>query len=136
MRMIAAALLAATLVSGLASRRFRHVLPYAIAEYGGDTLWATAVFFGLRLMRPDARRHLIAAAALGIALAVELSQLAHPPWLDALRHQPGVGLILGYGFMSSDLACYAAGVALGWMLDAGVHGAFRRASGAGAEVHK
>ena len=106
-----ATLLAATLASGFASRWFRHVLPYAIAEYGGDTLWAAAVFFGLRLMRPTARGHVIAAAAFVIAVAVELSQLAHPPWLDALRHQPGVGLILGYGFLVSDLVCYAAGVA-------------------------
>ena len=119
-RMMTAALLAATLASGLASRRFRHVLPHAIAEYGGDTLWAAAVFFGLRLVRPTARRHVIAAAALAIAVAVELSQLAHPPWLDALRHQPGAGLILGYGFLASDLFCYAAGVAFAWGLDAGV----------------
>jgi hypothetical protein len=135
-RMITAALLAATLVSGLASRRFRHVLPHALGEYGGDALWATAVFFGLRLVRADARRPLTAAGALGIAVAVELSQLAHPAWLDALRHQPGVGLILGYGFVSSDLVCYAAGVALGWILDAGVHRVFGRASAARAGVHK
>ena len=119
-RKITAALLAATLVSGLASRRFSHVLPHAIAEYGGDTLWAAAVFFAIRLVRPTARRHAIAAAALAIAVVVELSQLAHPPWLDALRHQPGAGLILGYGFLASDIVCYAAGVGLAWVLDAGV----------------
>jgi len=135
-RTLTAALLAATLMSGLASRRFRHLLPYAVGEYGGDTLWATALFFGLRLARPGARPHLIAAAALGIAGAVELSQLAHPAWLDALRHQPGVGLILGYGFVPSDLVCYAAGVTLAWMLDAGVHGVVGRASAAGEGVHK
>ena len=118
--MITAALLAATLVSGLASRRFPHVLPHAIAEYGGDTLWATAVFFALRLLRPTARRHVIASAELTIAVIVELSQLAHPPWLVALRHQPGAGLILGYGFLPSDIVCYAAGVGLAWVLDAGV----------------
>jgi hypothetical protein len=32
--MITAALLAATLVSGVASRRFPHMLPHAIAEGG------------------------------------------------------------------------------------------------------
>ena len=118
-RRITAALLAATLVSGFASRRFSHVLPDAIAEYGGDTLWAAAVFFVLRLVRPTARRNVIAAAALAIAVVVELSQLAHPPWLDALRHFPGARLILGYGFLASDIVCYAAGVALAWVLDAG-----------------
>lgn len=117
-RTVAAALLAATVLAGLGSRRFGELLPRAIADYAGDTLWATAVFFGLRVVQPAARGGVVAATAFTIAVAVELSQLAHPPWLDALRRQPGVGLILGYGFLPSDLACYAGGVALAWMLDA------------------
>jgi len=110
--------LAVTIALGLASRLYRDVLPFVIAEYAGDTLWATAVFFMLRLVRPAASGPVLAAVTLAIALSVEFSQLAHPPWLDAFRQQPGVALVLGYDFVATDLACYTAGVLLAWAIDA------------------
>ena len=111
-------LFAVTIALGLASRLYRDVLPFVIAEYAGDTLWATAVFFMLRLVRPAASGLALAAVTLAIAFSVEFSQLAHPPWLDALRRQPGVGLVLGYDFVATDLACYTVGVVLAWAIDA------------------
>ena len=107
-----------TIALGLGSRVYRSSLPFVIAAYAGDTLWATAVFFMLRLIRPAASGLFLAAAALAIAFCVELSQLAHPPWLDALRQQPGVALVLGYDFVAVDLVCYTAGVLLAWAVDA------------------
>ena len=111
-------LLVVTVALGLGSRIYRGALPFVVAEYAGDTLWATAVFFVLRLVRPSAPRLALAAIALAISFCVEFSQLAHPPWLDALRQQPGVALIVGYDFVPADLACYTAGVALAWAIDA------------------
>jgi hypothetical protein len=111
-------LIVATIVLGLGSRVYRSALPSAIAEYAGDTLWATAVFFMLRLVRPAASGRWLAAATLAIAFSVELSQLAHPAWLDDLRRLPGVALVLGYDFVASDLLCYTAGVVLAWAVDA------------------
>lgn len=117
------AILLGVIALGLASRAYAAHLPLFVARYAGDTLWATAVFFLLGLIRPAARTiHLACGAAL-IALAVELSQLAHPDWLEALRRQPGVGLILGYDFLPVDLACYATGVIIGATVD---HGLTRR----------
>jgi len=113
-------LLLATIALGLASRVYREALPCAIAEYAGDTLWASAVFFMLRLLRPAASRLAIAAATLAIAFGVEFSQLAHPAWLDAFRRVPGVGLVLGYDFVATDLACYTTGVVLAWAIETGV----------------
>ena len=113
-----AVLLAVTIALGLASRRYRDVLPFVITEYAGDTLWATAVFFMLRLVRPAASGLTLAAVTLAIAFSVEFSQLAHPPWLDAFRQQPGVALVLGYDFVPTDLVCYTAGVGLAWAIDA------------------
>ena len=92
-------LLAFTIALGLASRLYRPVLPDVIAEYAGDTLWATAVFFMLRLVRPAASGLLLAGVTLAIAFSVEFSQLAHAPWLDAFRQRPGVALVLGYDFV-------------------------------------
>jgi hypothetical protein len=58
-----------------------------------------------------------AAVAFGIALGVELSQRFHVPWLDAIRSTSLGALLLGQGFLWSDVACYAAGVALAMALD-------------------
>ena len=110
-------LLVAVVALGLASRRYPSSLPSAFAVYGGDTLWATALFLSLGLLRPGARTTTLALAAALLSLAVELSQLAHPAWLEALRGLPGVGLLIGYDFVWTDLACYAIGVLLGVGLD-------------------
>ena len=48
-----------------------------------------------------------------------MSQLYHAPWIDAIRDTLPGALVLGYGFLWSDLACYAAGVALGAGVEAG-----------------
>ncbi|QRK13338.1 DUF2809 domain-containing protein [Archangium violaceum] len=119
-----------TLALGLGSRSAvaRHVLPHFITDYAGDTLWATLVYLGILLLWPRLSVRRAAAGALGFSVLIELSQLFHPPWLDALRAHPLVALVLGRGFLVSDLFCYAVGVALGVALDAGLS----RASARGA----
>jgi hypothetical protein len=116
------ALLLVVIALGLASRTYADSLPSFIARYAGDTLWAAAVFLLLGLLWPEARMRSLAAGAALIALAVELSQLAHPAWLEGLRRKPGVGLLLGYDFLASDLACYAAGILIVAAID---HRTFR-----------
>ena len=51
------------------------------------------------------------------SVAVELSQLYHAPWIDSIRHTTIGGLILGFGFLWSDLACYSLGVGLGVLIE-------------------
>lgn len=102
---------------GLATRRYGSALPTPLSLYGGDTLWAAAVFVSLALLRPAARRWQLAVGAALFSLAVELSQLAHPAWLETLRGWPAAGLLIGYGFVWSDLACYALGIVLALVVD-------------------
>lgn len=99
-----------TIGAGLASRRYPAAFPEFIARYAGDTLWAALVFWLLALVwrRTSTRR--LAAGAITIALADEVSQLYHAPWVDAIRETGLGGLILGRGFLWSDLVCYAFGV--------------------------
>ena len=52
LRLVAFAAL--TIVLGLASRQFPDRLPSVVALYGGDTLWATLMFWLLALGRPSA----------------------------------------------------------------------------------
>ena len=109
-RVVHAIVLVAVVAAGLASRRFVSVLPSFIATYAGDTLWASMVFVGLGLLFPRARTGTLAAAALAIAVVDEISQVYHAPWIDAIRATRPGALVLGYGFLWSDLACYAVGV--------------------------
>jgi hypothetical protein len=119
-----AALTAAVVALGLASRRFRGALPPFVGAYAGDALWAAMVFLGAAAVWNRARTRTLALGAALFSLAVELSQLHRAPWLDAVRATRAGALVLGHGFLWSDLACYAAGVSLA----AGADALLRRAS--------
>ena len=119
-RILTAALLATTIALGLASRRYAPALPSFIATYAGDALWAAMVFWVAALLFPRARTRTLVAIALGVSIAVELSQLYHAPWIDQLRATRLGALALGHGFLWSDLLCYAAGVALASLIDMGL----------------
>jgi hypothetical protein len=113
-------LMALVCVLGIGSRRYSHALPGFIAANAGDTLWALAAFLGIGLVLPQASTRTIACLAMAFSVAVEISQFYHAPWIDSIRQTTLGGLILGFGFLWSDLACYAAGVALGVMIDIGM----------------
>ncbi len=116
-RLFQLALIALICLLGINSRRFGAHLPWLIASYSGDTLWALAAFLGTGLLLPRASTGLVACLALIVSLTVECSQLYHAPWIDAIRRTTPGGLLLGYGFLWSDLACYAAGVGIGVMFE-------------------
>lgn len=101
------------LVLGLLSRSSWPAFPPFIRAYSGDVLWALLVYLLIRWLRPQQRLYLSALVAGLIALGIEISQLYHAPWIDTLRHTRIGGLILGFGFLWSDLICYACGITLG-----------------------
>jgi hypothetical protein len=98
---------------GLSSRHYASHLPLLIAAYAGDTLWALEVFLTTGFLFPAYPTKKVAVIALGFAFFIEFTQLYHAPWLDDLRHNRLAGLILGYGFLWSDLLCYSVGIAVG-----------------------
>jgi len=102
---------------GLASRRYGAHLPPFLATYAGDTLWALLVFLGISALAPHARLRYRSGFALAISYLVEVSQLYHAPWIDAIRQTALGGLVLGFGFLRTDLVCYTAGIALGAAVD-------------------
>jgi len=106
-------LIALVCLLGIGSRRYAHALPGFIADYAGDTLWALAAYLGFGMVLPRASARTIAILAMAFSVAIELSQLYHAPWIDSIRHTTIGGLILGFGFLWSDLICYAFGVGLG-----------------------
>lgn len=111
------ALTAVSVALGLASRRFRDALPAFVGAYAGDALWAAMVYFLAAAVWPRASIRRLATGAGVFALAIELSQLYHAPWIDGVRATRPGGLVLGFGFLWSDLACYAAGILLAAAVD-------------------
>lgn len=96
-----------------------HLLPVSpfMRKYGGDALWALLIFLLIRLIRPDRSVVRSAIAAFGIATAVEVSQLWHAPWIEAIRGVRLGSLILGRHFNWPDIPAYATGILLGAWLD-------------------
>jgi hypothetical protein len=124
-RVVLIVALCATIALGLATRRYPSAFPDFVARYAGDAAWAAMVFWLAAIVRPRASAVVLGGIALGIAFAVELSQLYRAPWIDALRSTRIGALALGQGFLWSDLACYAVGALLAVAIDRAV----RRRSG-------
>ena len=99
------------LIVGLASRWSQLPRPELFATYAGDTLWAVLVFLLLAFAMPRRAPLFIGALAIAIAFGVELLQLYRAPWLDAMRNTLPGRLVLGQGFLFSDLICYNFGIA-------------------------
>ena len=116
-RIVYVGLVMATILLGMLSRSELVALPDFIATYSGDTIWALMVFFLGCAIFPKWRTRHIAIAALLFAFGIEFSQFYRSPWIDAIRQTTIGGLILGFGFKSSDLICYAVGVAIGTVID-------------------
>lgn len=85
--------------------------------YGGDALWAAMVFWLAALLLPRLRTPRLAGVALAFSYVVELSQLYRAPWIDSVRATRVGSLVLGQGFLWSDLLSYAIGVAVAAALD-------------------
>lgn len=109
-RIVLVAAAGLVVVAGLASRKWKSVLPGFLATYLPDCLWGAMVYLLLASILPRAKSINVAVCAAIVALCIELSQLYHAPWIDGLRRTTAGGLVLGFGFLWSDLACYAAGI--------------------------
>jgi len=104
-------------VLGLASRHYASALPPFLALYAGDTLWAMVVFGVIGVLAPAWSSFRVATVALILSCAVETSQLYQAAWINAVRDTRAGGLVLGYGFLWSDILCYTAGVSLAVALE-------------------
>lgn len=96
-------LIGLTIFVGLLSRKIPG-LPAGI----GDALWAVLIYLGWRLLALPPRWS--AGLALLVSYLVEFSQLLTWPWLVAFRATLVGHLLLGQGFLWSDLLAYTLGV--------------------------
>ncbi|GAB6169811.1 DUF2809 domain-containing protein [Clostridium carnis] len=97
---------------GLASRKFGSYLPNFISKYAGDTLWAIMVYLGLGFLFNKASVFKITMFSLIFSYCIEISQLYQDTWINSIRSTTIGALILGHGFLYSDLICYSIGIVL------------------------
>ena len=125
---VAAAL--ATIAVGLLVHLRGGALGPAARDVIGDALWAAMIAWWVGALAPGARLVRRCSVAYAVCVVVEVSQLYHTPWLDALR-ATGLGhLVLGSGFDPRDLAAYGLGVAGAALLEAAVVARGRRSRAA------
>lgn len=103
--------LALIIVSGLLSRKVDW-----LPEETGDALWAIMVYCLLRVIFPMARLLNIALGSLAVSYCVEFSQLIRWPWLVEFRSTTIGHLMLGQGFLWSDIVAYTIGIVLFYIL--------------------
>ena len=105
------------MIAGLLSRKYVELLPQWLNTYLGDSLWALMIFLGLAMLFTKKKTKTIILFTLLFCYGIECSQLYHAPWIEALRQNTIGHLILGYGFLWSDLVAYTIGAGVGALVD-------------------
>jgi glycopeptide antibiotics resistance protein len=104
-----------TIGLGLASRA--RFIPELIYPYLGDVLYALMIFWTIGFLFPQMSSKRAALISILTCFLIEFSQLYHAEWIDAIRRTRLGGLILGFGFLWSDLVSYAIGGMMGCGLE-------------------
>ncbi|KFN15383.1 MULTISPECIES: DUF2809 domain-containing protein [Bacillus] len=116
-RLLYAILTIIVVILGLASRKFAYALPNLLNAYLGDALWALMIFIGFGFLFHKMKTKKIAFLSLLFCYGIEISQLYHADWIDNIRATTLGGLVLGYGFLWSDLLAYTIGVGMGMLCE-------------------
>ncbi len=107
-RLLYACLVLLTIIAGLISREISEI-PLWI----GDALWALMIFWGIAMLFPRLKLISLTIVSILVCYAVETTQLYQAEWINSIRKTLPGRLILGQGFLWSDLVAYAAGVISG-----------------------
>ena len=112
-----ATIAALLILVALGLRAIWAFLPFWINVWIGDFLWATMLYcLGMAVLMP-ADKYRFTVGLVVFCWLVEGSQSVHTPWLDAFRDTRFGGLLLGHGFLWSDIVSYTAGAIVGYVAD-------------------
>ncbi len=95
----------AVIAAGLVSRKMAF-----IPLWLGDALWAVMIYLLMRMIFIHTCIIKIAAWSLTFCFAIEISQVYQAPWINHIRSTLIGHLILGQGFLWSDLIAYTVGI--------------------------
>ncbi|MCI0764954.1 DUF2809 domain-containing protein [Bacillus sp. TL12] len=112
-RILYAVLTILVIILGLGSRKFAYALPTLLNDYLGDALWALMIFIGFGFLFHQMGTKKVALLSLLFCYCIEISQLYHAEWIDSIRATTLGGLVLGYGFLWSDVLAYTIGIGIG-----------------------
>jgi hypothetical protein len=105
------------IILGLLSRKMSNIIPDFLNAYLGDALWALMIYMGFGFIFRGLEIKRVALAGILFCYIIELSQLYHANWIDSIRRTTLGGLVLGYGFLWTDLLAYAIGIGTGIIID-------------------
>lgn len=109
-RLLYAFLVPLTIGFGLVSRKTYYLFPDYINLVLGDAIWAIMIYFGVGFFFNKWSIVQVAFASLLFCYAIEVSQFYHAPWIEEIRNNKLGGLVLGFGFLWSDILAYTIGV--------------------------
>ena len=101
---------------GLPSRIIPQYFPQWYVIYAGDFFWAMLVFFIFANLFKLTSKNAFSFSLL-FAYSIEISQLFHFDWLQKLRSIKILTLLLGSGFLWSDIVAYTFGISLALIID-------------------
>lgn len=87
-----------------------------LPDEAGDALWAMVVFCCWRMILPRKPLPAVAIISLLTSYAVEFSQLIRVEWLDRFRSTTIGHLLLGQGFLWTDIIAYTIGIAIVYLV--------------------
>lgn len=102
---------------GLLSRYYGQYLPKVVSKYAGDILWALMVYLGFGFLLCKKSIKSVALISLIFSFFIEITQLYQGKWINIIRETTLGALILGHGFLFSDLLCYTIGILMGVALE-------------------
>lgn len=91
-------------------------MPEAIVCYAGDYLWGIMLYFLLCALLPTYVGIKNLMFALFISYSVESLQLYQADWIMKIRANTWGGLLLGHGFLWSDILLYTLGNITGFVI--------------------
>lgn len=116
-RLLYAVMMIVVIILGLWTRKMDYIIPDFLDTYLGDALWALMIFIGFGFIFREKKTKIVALMAISFCFLIELSQLYHANWIDNIRKTTLGGLILGYGFLWTDLLAYSIGVGIGIIIE-------------------
>lgn len=110
-------LIPATIATGLFARMKKEWFTEIVNLYLGDALYAVMVYFIVSFLFPQKKVMHKAITALLFCYGIELLQLYQAEWMKAIRATLPGKLVLGSGFLWSDLLAYFIGISFATVVD-------------------
>jgi hypothetical protein len=106
-----------TIATGLFVRLKKQWFPDIVNLYLGDILYAFMMFYIVSFFAAGKSRIIRAVSALVICYCIEALQLYQAEWITAIRQTIPGKLVLGSGFLWSDILAYTIGVAMAFIFE-------------------